>query len=208
MTPGWRVWVHEKGHASVGGTIVTMAAPDFNAAKAAAQSNYERRIRSALDIVSASSFADGIDAERQKREAAEREIVSLRSEIDCYETEKEDLESEFTKAEEYHASSLAKANARIAEQDRAIARLQANNSSMAWTKMLARITELEKALIVERQRWWQPEYPDQAKPVLAVWFDHESEHGLSGFDNAADLDAFQAGAHGPFLRRVTGNEYR
>jgi chromosome segregation ATPase len=61
-----------------------------------------------------------LDAERQKREAAEREIVSLRSEIDCYETEKEDLESEFTKAEEYHASSLAKANARIADLEAAL----------------------------------------------------------------------------------------
>ncbi len=71
----------------------------------------------------------------------------------------------------------------------------------------AEIARLREALIVERQRWWSPEYPNQPKPTLAVWFTSEPEDGMSGFDNEADRDEFNAGGDGPFLRRVTGNEY-
>lgn len=55
---------------------------------------------------------------------------------------------------------------------------------------------------------WVPEYPGQATPTLAVWFDDEPEDGLSGFHSKEDRDAFARGEHGPFLRRVTGNTFR
>jgi len=95
-----------------------------------------------------------------------------------------------------------------------IARLEAWNVSdddkaliaAELRRLNARVAELEGALIVERQRWWPPEYPNQSRPKLAVWFADESEVGLSGFDNETDRDAFHEGSNGPFLRRITGNE--
>lgn len=51
-TPGWRVWVHLKSLSkfagSVGGIVITAKAENREAAMAAAQADYETRIRSAL----------------------------------------------------------------------------------------------------------------------------------------------------------------
>lgn len=51
-TPGWRVWVNVKSLSgmvgSVGGVIITMEAESREAAFAAAQADYERRVLSAL----------------------------------------------------------------------------------------------------------------------------------------------------------------
>ncbi|WP_283178652.1 hypothetical protein [Gemmobacter sp. 24YEA27] len=62
-------------------------------------------------------------------------------------------------------------------------------------------------MLEERRRWWRPEYPGQIEPDRVVWYRDEPETGLSGFDTEADREAFRAGGNGPFIRRVTGNEY-
>lgn len=62
-------------------------------------------------------------------------------------------------------------------------------------------------MLMERRRWWQPEYPGQIEPERVAWYRDDPETGLSGFDTEADRDAFRAGGNGPFIRRVTGNEY-
>lgn len=62
-------------------------------------------------------------------------------------------------------------------------------------------------MLEERRRWWAPEYPGQTEPVRVAWYRDQPETGLSGFDTEADRDAFRAGGDGPFIRRVTGNEY-
>lgn len=81
-------------------------------------------------------------------------------------------------------------SARVAEQDAAIRKAKG------------------EGMLEERRRWWQPEYPGQQPPTLVAWYRDELEDGLSGFDTKADRDAFQAGGLGPFIRRVTGNEFR
>lgn len=64
-----------------------------------------------------------------------------------------------------------------------------------------------EGMLEERRRWWRPEYPGQVEPTRVAWYRDEPEDGLSGFDTKADRDAFQAGGIGPFIRRVTGNEF-
>ena len=54
---------------------------------------------------------------------------------------------------------------------------------------------------------WDPDYPGQEIPELKVWYDDEPETGMSGFYNLKDRDAFSAGGHGPFFRRVTGRDF-
>ena len=79
--------------------------------------------------------------------------------------------------------------------------------SMNYTIEWVLGTQARRMLIDERQRWWTPEYPGQAKPTLAVWFRDEPETGLSGFDTEGDRDRHMAGERGPFFRRVTGNTF-
>lgn len=123
-----------------------------------------------------------LDAERQKREAAERlwyetadraedcfnewlhwkdraEAAEATATIERLTAEGLFISEQFSGA----AGDIVKLRAKIAEQDRAIEHLQANNSSMAerWTKMLARMAELEDII----RRLLSPKAPLSASAI-------------------------------------------
>lgn len=76
LTPGWRVWVHlNENGSSVGGTIVTMKAPDLEAAKYAAECHLRKFVATLLGDPSGYTDSDELRDLKQS-------ILQCRSYID------------------------------------------------------------------------------------------------------------------------------